>query len=90
MQGIEREIVLPCYLHGREANYVVRQVNTLKSKFLAIKNGRSFKMNSLLELLSLGGVCGETIKVVCMNDDKKYAEKDFVKVERILEEARGM
>lgn len=90
MQGIEREIVLPCHLHSRAANYVVSEVNMLKSKVLAIKNGRAVKMDSLLGVLSLGGVCGDEIMIVCMNEDKASAETDLARVEKILEEARGI
>lgn len=89
MQEIRYEIVLPCDLHGRAANYIASEINTIKSKVLAIKDGRSVRMNSLLGILSLGGVCGELITIVCMNEDKESAEKDFKRVEKILAEACG-
>lgn len=87
MQGIEREMALPCNLHGRAANYVVSEVNALRSNVLIIKDDRSVKMTSLLGVLSLGCVCGDTVTIACMNEDKETAERDFKRVEKILTEA---
>lgn len=88
MQEIKYEIVIPCDLHGRTANYIASEINTIKSRVLAIKDGRSVRMNSLLGVLSLGSVCGESITIVCINEDKESAEKDFMRVKKILTEAR--
>lgn len=89
MQETKYEVVLPCDLHGRAANYVASEINTIKSRVLAIKDGRSVRMNPLLGVLSLGGVCGESITISCINDDKELAEKNFKHVEKILAEACG-
>ncbi len=83
MNSANITITLPCPLNNRNISSLIRDVASLKSNIIFIKDGRSAQAKSMLGLLSLCCHQGDTIEIVCISRDSD-AERDLQKVVEIL------
>ena len=60
-------------MHARPATALVKLVKTFKSNISIKKGEKTVKLNSLLNILSLGIKSGETVRIVVGGEDEDVA-----------------
>ena len=84
MESSEFEMILSIPLSGRIVNKIVQETNKLKSSVYLVKNDRTVNLKSILGILSADCRAGDTVTVICLNNDKSAAEQDRQFVEKLL------
>ena len=84
MESSEFEMTLSIPLSGRIVNKIVQETNKLKSSVYLVKNNRTVNMKTILGILSSDCRAGDTVTVICLNNDKSVAEQDRQFVEKLL------
>ena len=67
-------------LHARPATFFIQKANEFKSSIWVEKEERRVNAKSLLGVLSLGIVCGTTIRVIADGQDEVAAVEELVKL----------
>ena len=67
-------------LHARPATFFIQKANEFKSSVWVEKDERRVNAKSLLGVLSLGIVCGTTIRIMADGSDEEQAVDGLVKL----------
>lgn len=70
---------------GRIVTKMVQRINQMNSRVYLEKGMRTVNMRSILGVLSAGCMAGDTIKIMCLNDDLEQAKKDLEIIKKMIE-----
>ncbi len=76
----EIEVTNPEGLHTRPANAFVKEVKAFASAITITKNGTEVPGKSLLKIMKLGIVQGDTVTLSCEGSDESDAMKALVTI----------
>jgi phosphotransferase system HPr (HPr) family protein len=68
-------ILAPEGIHARPATALIRLTKKFKSVFSLKKDDKTIRLNSMLNILSLGAKGGDTISVIIEGEDEEEAAK---------------
>jgi phosphocarrier protein len=68
-------ILAPEGIHARPATALIRLTKNFKSVFSLKKDDRTVRLNSMLNILSMGAKGGDTISVIIVGEDEDDAAK---------------
>jgi len=70
-------IIDPHGMHARPATALLRLARQYKSDFSLKKDGKLIQMKSMLNILSVGAKCGDTISILAEGEDETDAISAF-------------
>ena len=76
---VERKVkvAIPCGIHIRPAGIISHTANSFKADSRIVFGYHVINTASILYLVSIGILCGDIVKVVCVGPDEKAA-LDFI------------
>lgn len=67
-------------LHARPASILVREASQFISEIMIIKEGNEYNAKSIMSILSMGGVKGDSLTLKAQGEDEEIAVKELVQV----------
>lgn len=76
---VEREIVLlnDTGLHARPASMIVKEASKYTSDIKIIKNEKEYNPRSIMSILSMGAVKGDSLVIKAIGEDEEKAVKEL-------------
>lgn len=76
---VERQILLvnETGLHARPASMIVREASKYKSEIKIIKDEKEYNAKSIMSVLSMGAIKGDTIKIIAIGEDEKNVAREL-------------
>lgn len=67
-------------LHARPANEFIKEASKFKAEIKVIKNNTEYNGKSIIGILSMGAIKGDTITIAAKGEDEKEAVEALVKL----------
>ncbi len=77
MKSFEYTIKDKIGIHARPAGLLAKTAKDFKSEIIIEKDGKSVNAARLMQIMSMGIKCGDTVRVTVSGEDEESAEREM-------------